>query len=115
MIQEYVNENDKALETVFLFPKSESSIFHHFEAIVNNQTLVGRIKEKNRTKQEYTDNLEKGNTVAYAEIDPSTHDVMRINLGNIPPRERLIDDFTYLEELTVTLSTSSGDSLFTRR
>ena len=51
--------------------------------------MIGKIKEKEQAKQEYQENKERGNLVAYSEIKEKTPDIMQIDIGNIPPNEEI--------------------------
>ena len=64
--QTYSNPYDSALETEFYFPRTDSSIFHKFQAVLRDKVIVGEILEKQEAKQKYERNVEQGNTVAYS-------------------------------------------------
>ena len=51
--------------------------------------MVGEIKEKQEAKAEYEQNKAKGNTVAYSEMNKEVQDVMKVNIGNVPPNTRI--------------------------
>ena len=57
------------------------------------------IKGKEEAKQEYLDNKQKGNTVAYSEINQDCPDVIKVQLGNIQPKSKIKIEFTYCENL----------------
>ena len=95
----YNNQYDVSLETQFYFPRTESSIFYKFEAILNNQTIVGQIFEKEEAKKRYEHNLKRGNTVAYSERSAVAPDVMNIKVGNIPPYGTVIIKYSIIQPL----------------
>jgi len=51
--------------------------------------IKGLIKKKDEAKEEYKQNLDKGNTVAYSEINAETSDIMKIDIGNIEPNQNI--------------------------
>jgi hypothetical protein len=66
--------------------------------------VKGLIKEKEEAKKEYKENLEKGNLVAYSEIKEESPDIMKIDIGNIPPLNAIKITFVYSEELEVSVN-----------
>ena len=103
--QEYENTLTEKLEVEYLFPISAKAVFDKFEAKIGNRIIYGLIKEKSEARAEYTENLEKGNTVAYAEKIDSVNDIMKVNLGNLLPGETISLSYSYIEELDVFLNT----------
>ena len=75
--QTYQNPTDSLLETEYLFPIPPNARFDAFQARYENITINGVIKEKEAAQKEYQTNLQKGNTVAYAEMLKEAPDVMR--------------------------------------
>jgi len=103
-IQTYKNPLDHAVETKFHFPRTDSSIFHKFEAIFRNQTLVGKILEKQTAKRMYDWNTRRGNTVAYSERNQVAPDVMNIKVGNIPANETVEIVFSVIQPLETIIN-----------
>jgi hypothetical protein len=101
--QEYENDNEEALETEYYFPISDKSVFDSFQAQVGARTIIGEIKEKEQAKKEYTEEVAKGNTVAYSEIDKSK-DIMKVLIGNLLPKQAIKIKYSYLEMLDVTMN-----------
>src|SRR3712207_6264168 len=56
-IHVYHNPYDQPLVTKFNFPRTDTSIFHKFEAVFQNQTIVGQIMEKEQAKRMYDWNV----------------------------------------------------------
>lgn len=47
------------------------------------------IKEKQEAKEEYIQEKNKGNMVAYAEINDDAKDIIKVNIGNLPSNNEL--------------------------
>lgn len=73
------------IEAEYFFPISLKDCFDSFSAEFDNKIIKGVIKEKEEARKEYEDNKQKGNLVAYSEIKKDTPDIMKIDIGNIPP------------------------------
>ena len=66
--------------------------------------MVGEIKEKQEAKAEYEQNKAKGNTVAYSEMNKEVQDIIKVNIGNVPPNTPIQIKFGYLQELDICLN-----------
>jgi len=62
------------------------------------------IKEKQEAKEEYIKEKNKGNTVAFAEINDDAKDIIKVNIGNLPADCELQIKFTYLQILKVCMN-----------
>lgn len=79
--QPYFNSTDSLLETEYFFPIPSNARFDSFSAKSQDLTIKGVIKKKEEAQEEYKENLEKGNTVAYSEILTENPDVMKVLIG----------------------------------
>ena len=93
--QTYQNTSDSLLETEYLFPVPIDARFDSFQAKYENIVVEGVIKEKRTAEEEYKKNLEKGNTVAYAEVLKSNSDVMKVLIGNQAIHSNFCDIFLH--------------------
>ena len=109
--QIYTNPYDLALETEFYFPRTESSIFHKFQAVLKDRVIVGQILEKQEAKQKYEWNVERGNTVAYSERNALSPDVMQVLVGNIPAHEEVEITFSVIQPLETVVNKFWGLTL----
>jgi Ca-activated chloride channel family protein len=103
-IQTYKNPLNHTVETEFHFPRTDSSIFHKFEAVFKNHTLVGRVLEKETAKKMFDWNTQRGNTVAYSERSQVAPDVMNIKVGNIPANETVEIIFSVIQPLETIIN-----------
>jgi len=72
--------------------------------VYEGKRLTGVIKEKEQAKKEYKEHKEKGDTVAYAEVDEDNPDIMKTQIGNLLPGTEIEIVFTYLELCEVSMS-----------
>ena len=107
----YTNPYDVPLETQFYFPRTDTSIFHSFEAVLKDHVIVGEILEKKEAKQKYDWNVQLGNTVAYSERSEAAPDVMQVLVGNIPAGETVQIRFAVIEPLTTVANKFWGLTL----
>ena len=101
---EYFNNYTEALETKYKFPIINDMVFHKFEAIIGNKTLEGKIYEKEKSRKLYEENKQKGHTVAYSEIKEDASDIMEIQIGNFPSKEKLIIKYSFIQPIKIILN-----------
>jgi poly [ADP-ribose] polymerase 2/3/4 len=77
--QEYSNEEDRAIEAVYMFPVEDSASVCGFEAFINGKHLIAECKEKQQARQEYKKAIEKGHG-AYL-MEQETADVFKVRLN----------------------------------
>lgn len=99
--QTYVNATDFLLETEYFFPIPADARFDSFLAKSEDKIIKGVIKRKEVAKEEYKENLQKGNTVAYSEISTERPDIMKVLIGNITPAASIQIEFSYIQELSI--------------
>jgi len=94
MHQTYVNnEENKALETVFLMPVSESLAVHKIEIefVLKDGTrkfFETKVEERQVAIQKYDDAVATGKTVVMSTLSEKLRNIkqmLRVNLGNFPP------------------------------
>lgn len=72
------------METEYFFAIAADCCFFSFSAEFRDRTVKGVIKEKFEARRMYEEEKQKGNAVAFAEINDTLKDVMKINVGNLP-------------------------------
>ena len=102
--QEYFNDSSQNIETLFFFSITNDACFYDFEAKIDDIVIKGEIKEKEEAKADYEANRKKYNTVAYSEIDSEIEDVIKIKIGNIPPKKTIYIKFQYIQQLEICLN-----------
>jgi hypothetical protein len=76
----------KAVEAVYRFPLPENAAVCAFECEFNGTKIIGKVKEKEEARQEYTEAIKAGNQASLLEQEKP--DVFQISIGNL----RLPDD-----------------------
>jgi len=104
LTQVYQNKSATLLECEFFFPISPEACFNSFEARFGNAVLKGIIKEKEQAREEYKEALEKGHMTAYSEINADTSDIMKVLIGNIPPKTEVSITYSYIQKLDIALN-----------
>jgi len=102
--QEFYNDDAVNLEVEFFFPISPEACFDSFEAKFKDTVIKGVVKEKEQAKEEYKQEVALGNTAAYAEINENTGDIMKVMIGNIPPKTEISITYSYIQKLEVSLN-----------
>lgn len=103
--QEYFNDDpNNTIETEFLFSIANEACFYDFEAEIDGKIVKGKIKEKEEAKKEYDENIKKGNMAAYSEISSEQQDLIKIKVGNIPPKKPVTIKFKYMQQLEICLN-----------
>jgi len=102
--QIYQNESQSLLESEFFFPISPNACFDSFEAKFNETVIKGVIKEKKKAQEEYKEAVSEGRTAAYTEINEETGDIMKVLIGNIPPKTEISIVYSYIEKLETSLN-----------
>lgn len=92
------------LETEYFFPISIDACYDGFKARVGDKIIEGLVKEKEQAKKEYKETIKKGNTAAYAELNEKVNDIMKVQVGNIPPLTEIEIEFSYLERVEVSMN-----------
>jgi hypothetical protein len=79
-------KKSKAVEAVYRFPLPENAAVCAFECEFNGSKIVGKVKEKEEARQEYTEAIKAGKQASLLEQEKP--DVFQISIGNL----RLPDD-----------------------
>ena len=96
VIQEFINENDFPLELKIYIYKNKDIIFDSFTAKIGDSIEVkSKIIKKEKAEVKYTDSIASGNAAIFVNEDPNENRLI-INMGNIPPREKVIFTTKYI-------------------
>ena len=77
-------EGHDSLEVIYKFPLDDAAAVYAFEADVDDERVVGVVKEKNEASAHYKSALSGGTFAAI--VDDETTDVFQIRLGNFKKR-----------------------------
>ena len=110
-IQVYKNPTPFPIEAEYHFPRTNTSIFHKFEAKMNDHAIAGLIFESQEALDKHSWNLGKGNTTVYSGRSEPDSDMMKIIVGNIPAYEKVEINFSIIEPVEVLLNKSLSFTL----
>ncbi|XP_075695941.1 von Willebrand factor A domain-containing protein 5A-like isoform X2 [Rhinoderma darwinii] len=97
----YKNEEEKAVEAIFVFPMDEDSAVYTFEATVEGKTIVADLQEKKEAHKTYDEAISRGQQAFLLEEDESSADIFTCNVGNLPPGQEAEVTIKYVRELPV--------------
>lgn len=91
MTQNYVNIEDSPIETVFLFPKdcdvAMSQLSCHFTLEDGSKAIIEtEIEGRQKAEVKYQDAVASGQTAVLGAYSVSHRDMMRVSIGNFPPK-----------------------------
>ena len=88
LTQYYENNENEAIETIYIFPTPPEASVYEFEAKLSDGTIItGACKEKNLAKREYTEAIRNGNTGYY--MDRLDGNIFSICIGNLAPGSKI--------------------------
>ncbi|XP_071988858.1 von Willebrand factor A domain-containing protein 5A-like isoform X2 [Engystomops pustulosus] len=97
----YKNEEEKAVEAIFVFPMDEDSAVYSFEATIEGKTIVADLQEKKQARETYDEAISQGQQAFLLEEDESSADVFSCNVGNLPPGQEAEVTLKYVRELPI--------------
>lgn len=100
MVQQYVNIEDQALETVFLFPCDIDSVITkltcEFTLPDGTKTMLEtKVEERTKAEVKYEDAVTSGKTAVFSTYTRAHRDMIRINIGNFPPLSEAVIKVSY--------------------
>ncbi|KAJ9605425.1 hypothetical protein H2200_010082 [Cladophialophora chaetospira] len=98
--QTFVNDQNSKLDEVqYTFPLYDGVSVVGFTCKVGLKTIVGVVKEKQQARVEYQAAVDRGETAGLLEQLPEASDVFSTSVGNVPAKEKVHIEITYLGEL----------------
>ena len=97
--QTFINDTKKVLEVGYTFPIAETATVTGFEVIVGDKVLKGVCKETKQAKQEYAENMVKGNS-AYI-LEEKSDNIFAINIGKIDVGEEVKIKIKYIDKFEI--------------
>ena len=98
--QTFVNTSDKSLDEVqYTFPLYDGVSVVGFKCTVAEKVLEGVVKEKQQARADYKAAIDRGETAGLLEQLADASDVFTTKVGNVPGKEKIFVEITYLGEL----------------
>lgn len=95
--QTYFNPDKQNVEVVYTFPLPHGAVLLGIEAVLNGETLHGKVTAKAAARETYEAALTEGNTALLLSVQPNgTH---TLELGNLLAKETAVVKLTYVQVL----------------
>ncbi|MCJ8736164.1 hypothetical protein PDJAM_G00255780 [Pangasius djambal] len=98
---QYINEEERPLEAVFVFPMPSGAALCQFSAKIADQEIVAEVQEKQEAREQYDDALSSGEQAFLLEESEESADVFKLSVGSLPPGQSAAVTFIYITELSV--------------
>ncbi|XP_051978636.1 von Willebrand factor A domain-containing protein 5A-like [Xyrauchen texanus] len=98
---QYVNEEERHLEALFVFPLPADAAVCHFSAKIGEQEIVAEVQERQSARDQYDDAVSSGQQVFLLEESAESSDVFRLSVGCLTPRQNAAITIIYVTELAV--------------
>ena len=105
LAQNYYNPTDQFLEVEYNFPVSPDACIYRLTAQFGKTRVEGVVRDKEEAKTEYRRAVEEGRKAAFGEVSTQSKDIFVLRVGNIPPREEVTVEISYLQELSLSCNT----------
>ena len=91
VLQEFTNSSSNPIELKIYLYKKKDILFDSFSAKIGDSIEVkSRIIKKEKAEIKYEDSISSGNAAIFVSEDPTDENRLIINMGNIPPKEKVI-------------------------
>ncbi|KAI2654016.1 von Willebrand factor A domain-containing protein 5A [Labeo rohita] len=94
---QYVNEEERPLEAVFVFPLPADAAVCHFSAKIGEQEIVAEVQDR----QSYDDAVSSGQQAFLLEESEESSDVFKLSVGCLSPGQNASITIVYVIELSV--------------
>ncbi|XP_073725005.1 von Willebrand factor A domain-containing protein 5A-like [Misgurnus anguillicaudatus] len=98
---QYVNEEERHLEALFVFPLPADAAVCHFSAKIGDQEIVAEVQERQTARDQYDDAVSSGQQAFLLEESEESSDVFRLSVGCLSPGQNADITITYITELSV--------------
>jgi von Willebrand factor A domain-containing protein 5 len=95
LVQTYSNPFSAPIDVTYQFPLLENLVFESFEARFGDTVVKGQVKEKLQARREYDQSVQSGYQAALGSAAAATTDIMKIEIGNVPPGQQVVLTLTY--------------------
>ncbi|XP_039525508.1 von Willebrand factor A domain-containing protein 5A-like isoform X1 [Pimephales promelas] len=97
----YVNEEERPLEALFVFPLPADAAVCHFSAKIGEQEIVAEVQDRETARDRYDDALSSGQQAFLLEESAESPDVFRLSVGCLSPGQNAAVTIIYITELDV--------------
>ncbi|XP_073798813.1 von Willebrand factor A domain-containing protein 5A isoform X5 [Danio rerio] len=98
---QYVNEEQRPLEALFVFPLPADAAVCHFSAKIGEQEIVAELQDKETAKDQYDDAVSSGQQAFLLEESAKSPDVFKLSVGCLLPGQNAAVTIIYVTELAV--------------
>ncbi|XP_073720739.1 von Willebrand factor A domain-containing protein 5A-like [Misgurnus anguillicaudatus] len=98
---QYVNEEERHLEALFVFPLPADAAVCYFSAKIGDQEIVAEVQERQTARDQYDDAVSSGQQAFLLEESKESSDVFRLSVGCLSPGQNADITITYITELSV--------------
>ncbi|XP_048013627.1 von Willebrand factor A domain-containing protein 5A-like isoform X2 [Megalobrama amblycephala] len=98
---QYVNEEERPLEALFVFPLPADAAVCHFSAKIGEQEIVAEVQERKTARDRYDDAVSSGQQAFLLEESEESLDVFRLSVGCLSPGQNAAVTIIYVTELAV--------------
>jgi hypothetical protein len=99
--QFYFNDSDKPIETEYIFPAHKDAVLGKLEMRYKHKFVKAIVEEREAVQHNYFDKSTIGKTQPIPVLEEADLDIMRINLGEIPPKSEIVLMCTFYQQLAV--------------
>ncbi|XP_055049199.2 von Willebrand factor A domain-containing protein 5A isoform X1 [Misgurnus anguillicaudatus] len=98
---QYVNEEERSLEAVFVFPLPADAAVCHFSAKIGDQEIVAEVQDKQKARDQYDDAVSSGQQAFLLEESDESSDVFKLTVGCLSPGQTATITIVYVTELVI--------------
>ncbi|XP_016305368.1 von Willebrand factor A domain-containing protein 5A-like isoform X3 [Sinocyclocheilus anshuiensis] len=98
---QYVNEEQRPLEAVFVFPLPADAAVCHFSARIGEQEIRAELQDRQSARDQYDDAVSSGQQAFLLEESEESSDVFRLSVGCLSPGQNASITIVYIIELSV--------------
>uniref|UniRef100_A0A673HW38 VIT domain-containing protein n=1 Tax=Sinocyclocheilus rhinocerous TaxID=307959 RepID=A0A673HW38_9TELE len=98
---QYVNEEERPLEALFVFPLPADAAVCHFSAKIGEQEIVAEVQDRETARDRYDDAVSSGQQAFLLEESTESPDVFRLSVGCLSAGQNAAVTIIYVTELAV--------------
>uniref|UniRef100_A0A8C2JJV9 VIT domain-containing protein n=1 Tax=Cyprinus carpio TaxID=7962 RepID=A0A8C2JJV9_CYPCA len=98
---QYVNEEERPLEALFVFPLPADAAVCHFSAKIGEQEIVAEVQDRETARDRYDDAVSSGQQAFLLEESSESPDVFRLSVGCLLAGQNAAVTIIYITELSV--------------